>query len=165
MFVSFVPKLDDASLVIRQERGTILLTPVRDEFAATATREPSGAIRLDWSAPKWGSTLSYRVYQADFQGSDVYCPPGQTWAIRCTLEADLVGQTSETSWTDPEPDARFGLQDRGGRPLRLGGGRCGRLRALTYGRAPACLTRFEGTKPLADETDLLCEPDVVVRQS
>jgi hypothetical protein len=103
VFVSFVPKLDDASLVIRQERGTILLTPVRSELAATATREPSGAIRLDWSAPKWGSTLSYRVYQADFQGSDVYCPPNQTWAIRCTLEADLVAQTSETSWTDPNP--------------------------------------------------------------
>ena len=103
VFFAFVPKLDNASLVLREERDTLVLTHTRPELQPVAEREPNGSIRLTWPAHDWGSKVSYRIYQADFPGSDVNCPPNQTWALRCILEADLVGQTSETTWVDPNP--------------------------------------------------------------
>jgi hypothetical protein len=102
-FFALIPKLDNASLVLREERETLVLTHTRPELQPVATREPDGGMRLRWPAHDWGSQVSYRIYQADFPGSDVNCPPNQTWALRCILEADLVGQTSETTWVDPNP--------------------------------------------------------------
>ena len=78
---------------------------IRDPSCSPSpTREPNGSDPARLARPRLGLEglvphLPGRLPRA----ATSTARPNQTWAIRCILEADLVGQTSETTWVDPNP--------------------------------------------------------------